>query len=185
MFSVHFCTYFASIWQILGMKSGKTSRPVGQSTSKISEKISSLTNEKLTVKSIFIFQKIWNDKFLTPQCACTLGVWQKYYQKWQILWPLWVSTKATVASRDSRWIYREHIYVQGKLATSEFEPPTVDQPIRSKSVLVNDHEVTTKDISGVHRGIFRKLSDWFSSVCLGWPYAAFTKIIAQCTRYRM
>ena len=52
-------------------------------------------------------------------------------------------------------------------------------------MLVNDHEVTTKDISGVHRGIFRKLSDWFSSVCLGWPYAAFTKIIAQCTRNRM
>ena len=65
---------------------------------------------------------------------------------------------------------------------SENFVPTVDQPRQGKSVLVNDHEVTTKDISGVHRGIFRKLSDWFSSVCLGWPYAAFTKIIAQCTR---
>ena len=41
---------------------------------------------------------------------------------------------------------------------------------------VNGHEVTTKDISGVHRGIIsRKLSDWFSSVCLSWPYAVFTK----------
>ena len=63
--------------------------------------------------------------------------------------------------------------------------PTVDQPHQGKSVLVNDHEVTTKDISGVHSGISRKLSDWFSSVCLDWPYAALTKIIAQCTRNRM
>ena len=39
---------------------------------------------------------------------------------------------------------------------------------------VNGHEVTTKDIIGVHRGISRKLRDWFPSVCLGWPYAAFT-----------
>ena len=50
---------------------------------------------------------------------------------------------------------------------------------------VNSHEVTTKDISGVHSGISRKLSDWFSSVCLGWPYAALTRIIAQCTCNRM
>ena len=46
---------------------------------------------------------------------------------------------------------------------------------------INSHE----DISGVHRGTFRKLSDWFPSVCLGWPYPAFTKTIAQCTRNRM
>ena len=44
--------------------------------------------------------------------------------------------------------------------------PTVDQPDQGKSVHVNGHEVTTNDISGVHRGISRKLSDWFSSVCL-------------------
>ena len=63
--------------------------------------------------------------------------------------------------------------------------PTVDQPHQGKSVHVNDHEVTTKDISSVHSGIFRKLSDRFSSVRLGWPYAALTKIIAQFTRNRM
>ena len=53
---------------------------------------------------------------------------------------------------------------------------------QGKPVHVNNHEVTTKDISGVHRGIFRKLSDWSSSVCLDWPYTALTKIIAQCKR---
>ena len=68
---------------------------------------------------------------------------------------------------------------------SEKFVPTVDQPHQGKSVLVNDHEVTTKDISSVHSGIFRKLSDRFSSVRLGWPYAALTKIIAQFTRNRM
>ena len=47
-----------------------------------------------------------------------------------------------------------------------------------KSVQVNSHEVTTKDISGVNKG----MSDWFSSVCLSCPYTVFTKIIAQCTR---
>ena len=50
---------------------------------------------------------------------------------------------------------------------------------------VNGHEVITKDISSVHRGIFCKLSDWSSSVCLDWPYTALTKIFAQCTRNRM
>ena len=50
---------------------------------------------------------------------------------------------------------------------------------------VNGHEVTTKDINGVHSGIFRKLGDWFSSVCLDWPYAAFTKIIVKCTHNQM
>ena len=59
--------------------------------------------------------------------------------------------------------------------------PSVDQPHQGKSVHVDGHEVTNKGISGVHRGLFRKLSGWFSSLCLGWPYAAFTKIIVQCT----
>ena len=62
---------------------------------------------------------------------------------------------------------------------SEKFVPTVDQPQEGKSVHVNGHEVTTKDVSDVHRGISRKLSEWFSSVCLGWLCTAFTKIIAQ------
>ena len=52
----------------------------------------------------------------------------------------------------------------------------VDQPHAGKSVHVNGHEVTTRNISGVHSG---KLSDWFSSVSLGWPYAAFTKYLCN------
>ena len=68
---------------------------------------------------------------------------------------------------------------------SEKFVPTVDQPHQGKSVHVNGHEVITKDISSVHRGIFCKLSDWSSSVCLDWPYTALTKIFAQCTRNRM
>ena len=65
---------------------------------------------------------------------------------------------------------------------SEKFVPTVDQPHQGKSVLVNNHEVITKDINSVHRGIFTKLSDWFSSVCLDWPYTPLTKIFAQITR---
>ena len=45
----------------------------------------------------------------------------------------------------------------------------------------NSHEVTTKDVSGVHRGISRKLNDWFSSVCLGWPHGSAHK--NNCTMY--
>ena len=41
---------------------------------------------------------------------------------------------------------------------------------------VNDHEVTTKDISDVHSRISRKLNDWFLSVCLSWPYAGLQKL---------
>ena len=65
---------------------------------------------------------------------------------------------------------------------SEKFVPTVDQPHQGKSVHVNSHEVITKDISSVHRGIFWTLSDWSSSVCLDWPYTPLTKIFAQCTR---
>ena len=43
---------------------------------------------------------------------------------------------------------------------------------------INGLEVTTKDISGVHRGLFRTLSDWFSSLCLE---LVFT--ITNCTMY--
>ena len=52
---------------------------------------------------------------------------------------------------------------------SEKFVPTIDidQPDQGKSVHVNGHEVTTKDISGVHRGTSRNLNDWFpsGSVC--------------------
>ena len=58
----------------------------------------------------------------------------------------------------------------GSPGTSEILGPNCRQPHQGKSMHVNGHEVTTKDISGVHRGISRKLSDWFSSVCLGWPH---------------
>ena len=70
------------------------------------------------------------------------------------------------------------------LTHSEKFVPTVQQPYEGKSVGVNGHEVTTKDISGVHRGVSRKLNDWFPSVCLGLPYTAFTKI-PQCKRKQM
>ena len=39
--------------------------------------------------------------------------------------------------------------------------PTVDEPHQGISVHVSNHEVVTKDISGVHISILRKLSDWF------------------------
>ena len=56
---------------------------------------------------------------------------------------------------------------------SEKFVPTVDQPQEGKSVHVNSHEGSTKDISGVHGGISRKLNDWFPPVCLSWPYTVF------------
>ena len=61
---------------------------------------------------------------------------------------------------------------------SEKFVPTVDR-LHQRQICACQHEVTTKDISSVHSGISRKLSDWFSSVCLGWPYAALTKIILR------
>ena len=67
---------------------------------------------------------------------------------------------------------------------SEKFVPTVDQPHQGKSVHVNSHEVTTKNISDVHSAISRKLNDLVPSVYLGWPFAAFTKI-AQCMQKRM
>ena len=44
---------------------------------------------------------------------------------------------------------------------SEKFVPTVDKPHQGKSVHVNSHEVTSKDISGVQSGISRKLSHYF------------------------
>ena len=42
---------------------------------------------------------------------------------------------------------------------SEKFVPTVDQPHEGKSVHVNGHEITSKDISSVH-SVSRKLNDW-------------------------
>ena len=62
----------------------------------------------------------------------------------------------------------------------KYSDPTADQPHQGKSMHVNGHEVTTKDISGVYRGISRKLSDWFSSVCLGWPMDNIVRVLYYC-----
>ena len=58
---------------------------------------------------------------------------------------------------------------------SETFVPTVhvDQPQEGRSVHVNSHEVTTKDISGVYSDISKTLNDWFPPVRLSWPYTAF------------
>ena len=53
----------------------------------------------------------------------------------------------------------------------------VNQPQEGKSMHINGHEVTNKDISGVHSSISRKLSDWFLSVCLGWPTVGLLSMV--------
>ena len=45
---------------------------------------------------------------------------------------------------------------------------------------VNSHEVTTNEISGVHRGIFRKLSDLVS---ISIPRVAVCSLHKNCTMY--
>ena len=50
-----------------------------------------------------------------------------------------------------------------RIRSEEFFP-TAGQPHQDKPVHVNSQEVTTKDVSGVHSGIPRKLNDWFPSV---------------------
>ena len=52
---------------------------------------------------------------------------------------------------------------QNILTHSEKFVPTVDQPQEGKSVHVNGHEVTTKNISGVHGGIS---TEWLVSTSM-------------------
>ena len=122
-------------------------------------------NQFLTVflqYTVFTNQHDW-----WTNCVCTIMVTGVGLSR-----SIWTPLKLVPPGTNFFWNIWAH---------SEKFVPTVHQLHQGNSVHVNGHEVTTKDISGVHNGICRKLSDWFSSVCLSWPknFAMYTEHAVQ------